>query len=140
MTASSINGFLSSLGEAADLFNFHIKTVDKKEERLLHTFHSKALRKQIEDSASPIEQRFHSLVLYLCFVHFAALLHSPTKAIPALLSRLGEKMDKEKCDLLCSFNALVLKKVLEKNGEKKKEYDESMGGLWPGLLSLIQDA
>eukprot|EP00008_Paramoeba_atlantica_P012018 CAMPEP_0201495438 /NCGR_PEP_ID=MMETSP0151_2-20130828/53983_1 /ASSEMBLY_ACC=CAM_ASM_000257 /TAXON_ID=200890 /ORGANISM="Paramoeba atlantica, Strain 621/1 / CCAP 1560/9" /LENGTH=225 /DNA_ID=CAMNT_0047884467 /DNA_START=141 /DNA_END=818 /DNA_ORIENTATION=+ len=147
-SVTTVSSFLEQLQKTTEHLQFHLKSLDKKTERVVVFTHKKNLLLQLEEEKQPEEQRFQAFVLLLSLSWKNCLPHAPPKALPLLLDWLekdrrereekGEGREGER-DVLCKareFNDLWLRKLIEKDEEKQKEIETGLKEVWVALKGL----
>jgi hypothetical protein len=129
-SSTTLSVYLARLHDMEETFDFRLKMLDKKTERLLLHHHTKALKENVNDSKRPYELRFHSYILLLFLKHTAVLLHAPPKVIPSLITAMEKHIGKEEVNRLKEYNAIIIQKVMAKESELKNSFDVELIRLW----------
>lgn len=139
LNGKSIEDFLTTIENAAEVCGFMLKKADKKKERQTLFVHRQALLEQLRDTEDP------ALILHLTSVLlFQAqtqnMLHAPGRCVPQIIGTLTGRIPTEQQQLLASYQSLVVKQLVSRKQDEgegdQEEPDEETKAVRAQILAL----
>ncbi|XP_007542773.1 E3 UFM1-protein ligase 1 [Poecilia formosa] len=123
LNGKTMEDFLSSLEDSAEVCGFMLKKGDKKKERQAQFLHRQALTEQLKEAEDPaLVLHLTSVLLFQASTH--CMLHAPGRCVPQVIGILTGRIPPEQQQLLSAYQGLVVKQLVCQNQSRKQEEED----------------
>ncbi|XP_014833745.1 PREDICTED: E3 UFM1-protein ligase 1 [Poecilia mexicana] len=123
LNGKTMEDFLSSLEDSAEVCGFMLKKGDKKKERQAQFLHRQALTEQLKEAEDPaLVLHLTSVLLFQASTH--CMLHVPGRCVPQVIGILTGRIPPEQQQLLSAYQGLVVKQLVCQNQSRKQEEED----------------